>query len=172
MPSPKMDNPWNGRREFAAVILLSLGFGLVGLDRFMILPMFPTIARDLHLKYRDLGVITGALSVAWGFAALISGRFSDMYGHRRVVLVAIIVFSLLIGISGLATSLVTLVAVRSIMGFADGAYNAPSVIATLEVSAPSRHSRNMGIQQMAGPLFGLALAPLIVTQLLQSIGWR
>ena len=59
------------RREVLGVLVLSLGFGLVGIDRFLISTMYPTIARDLHLGYGDIGTITGALAIAWGVAALI-----------------------------------------------------------------------------------------------------
>jgi MFS family permease len=89
-----------------------------------------------------------------------------------VVLAAIVIFSVLVGISGLATSLVTLMLVRAIMGLADGAYTPPSIVATLEASKPARQGRNIGIQQMMLPFFGLALAPLIVTQLLEEVSWR
>ncbi len=40
------------RREFAIVGLMALGFGLVGIDRFMISTMFPVIAHDLKLPIR------------------------------------------------------------------------------------------------------------------------
>ena len=46
---------WDVNYEWKAVALLSLGFGLVGLDRFMILPMFPVIMKDLELNYQDVG---------------------------------------------------------------------------------------------------------------------
>ena len=163
---------WDTAYEAKAVALLSLGFGLVGLDRYMILPMFPTIMRALHLGYQNLGEITGALSLAWGLSALFVGRLSDLVGRRRVVMVSIVVFSLLVGISGLATGLATLLLVRALMGLADGAFAVPSIVATLEASKPSRHGLNLGIQQMVLPLLGLALAPIIVTQLLQTISWR
>ena len=48
--------------ELKTVIVLALGFGLVGIDRFLISTLFPTIARDLHLGYGDIGTITGALA--------------------------------------------------------------------------------------------------------------
>jgi MFS family permease len=163
---------WDTGYEIKAVTLLSLGFGLVGLDRFMILPMFPAIMKDLHLGYQNLGEITGILSITWGIAALFTGRISDLLGRRKVVLAAIVIFSLLVGVSGLATSLITLLMVRGLMGFADGAYTPPSIVATLEASKPTRHGLNLGIEQMMLPLFGLALAPLIVTQLLQDVSWR
>ena len=70
--------------------------------------------------------------------------------------------------AALATGLASLMVLRAMMGFADGAYTPPSIIATLEASHPTRHGRNLGIQQMMMPLFGLGLAPIIVTQLLHG----
>jgi MFS family permease len=66
----------------------------------------------------------------------------------------------------------SLLILRALMGFADGAYTPTSIVATLEASKPTRHGRNLGIQQMMMPLFGLGLAPIIVTQLLKVVDWR
>jgi len=163
---------WDKGYEFRAVLLLCLGFGLVGLDRFMIVPMFPTLMKDLHLSYGDLGSITGVLSVTWGISGFFMGRLSDLIGRRKVVVGAIVAFSLLVGVSGLAGGLASLLVIRAMMGLADGAYTPPSIVATLEASPPSRHGRNLGIQQAALPLFGLGLAPIFVTQMLQVVDWR
>lgn len=158
--------------EIRTVAVLSLGFGLVGIDRFLISTMYPVIARDLHLSYSDIGVITGALAIAWGISALFMGNLSDRIGRRRVLVISLIVFSLLIGASGLATGLLTLIAVRVVMGFADGAYTPVSIAGTLAASPPSRRGLNIGIQQMMLPLFGLGLAPLFVAGVLHFIEWR
>jgi MFS family permease len=163
---------WDIAYEWKAVVLLSLGFGLVGIDRFMIMPLFPVMMKDLHLDYQDLGSITGALSIAWGFSAMLMGNLSDRIGHRKVIIPAIVMFSLLAGLSGLATGLGTLVLIRAVMGLAEGAYTPASIVATLDASKPSRHGRNIGIQQMALPLFGLGLAPILVTQLLKFMPWH
>ncbi len=100
------------------------------------------------------------------------GRLSDRIGRRKVVVAAMVAFSLLVGVSGLAGGLFSLLAIRALMGLADGAYTPPSIIATIEASEPSRHGRNLGIQQMALPLFGLGLGPIFVTQMLQIVDWR
>jgi predicted MFS family arabinose efflux permease len=89
-----------------------------------------------------------------------------------VLTISLIVFSLLIGASGLATGLLTLIAVRVIMGFADGAYTPVSIAGTLAASPASRRGLNIGIQQMMLPLFGLGLAPLFVAGVLRFIEWR
>jgi predicted MFS family arabinose efflux permease len=163
---------WDVSYEWKAVTLLCLGFGLVGIDRFMLLPLFPVIAQELKLDYQDLGQITGILAVAWGVAAMFMGNLSDRLGHRKVLIPAIIVFSLLAGLSGLATGVVSLMAIRALMGLAEGAYTPVSIVATLDASKPSRQGLNIGIQQMALPLFGLGIAPILVTQLLKVVEWH
>ena len=158
--------------EWKAVTLLCLGFGLVGIDRFMILPLFPVISKDLGLDYQQLGQITGVLAIAWGVAALFMGNLSDRYGHRKVIIPAIVVFSLLAGFSGLATGVGSLMMIRALIGFAEGAYTPSSIVATLDASKPSRQGMNIGIQQAALPLFGLGIAPILVTQLLKVVEWH
>jgi predicted MFS family arabinose efflux permease len=160
------------REEIKIVTALSLGFGLVGIDRFLISTLFPVIARDLHLNYSDIGLITGALAIAWGISALFMGNLSDRIGRRRVLTLSLIVFSVLIGASGLAVGLISLIAVRLIMGFADGAYTPVSIAGTLSASPAHRSGLNIGIQQMMMPLFGLGFAPLFVAFALHFVEWR
>jgi len=158
--------------EWKIVVLMSLGFGLVGIDRFMIMPLFPVIMTDLKLDYQDLGHITGVLAVAWGISAMFTGNLSDRFGHRKVIIPAMICFSLLAGASGLAGSVGSLMLIRACMGIAEGAFTPSSITATLEGSNPTRHGLNVGIQQAAMPLFGLGIAPIVVTQLLKVLPWH
>ena len=158
--------------EFRTTLLMALGFGLVGIDRFLIAPLTPAIKADLQLNYTDIGTIASALAGAWALAALFMGNLADRIGRRKVLTGALVLFALLIGASGLATGLLGLVAVRIVMGVADGAYTPPSIAATLEASAPQRRGLNIGIQQMMLPLCGLTFAPLIVGLLLPHMSWR
>ncbi|MAT51010.1 MAG: MFS transporter [Porticoccaceae bacterium] len=167
------DDTWDTRYEWKAVALLSIGFGLVGLDRFMIQPLFPVMMKDLNFDYQDIGLISGVLAIAWGVAAMFCGRLADKVGHRKVLIPAVVLFSLLAGFSGLATGLMSLLFIRALMGLAEGAFTPTSIVATLDASKPSRHGLNLGIQQNMVALIGLGLAPLIVTQLLAVVpSWR
>jgi predicted MFS family arabinose efflux permease len=163
---------WDTRYEWRAVTLLTIGFGLVGLDRWIVAPMFPAIATDLHLNYQDAGNIIGALGLAWGVSAILLGGLSDRIGRKKVLIPAIVLFSILSGFSGMAVSLTSLLLIRGVMGVTEGAFCPTSFAATAEASKPSRRGLNQGIQQSTFALFGLAFAPIIATQLLHVMSWR
>ncbi|WP_085066011.1 MFS transporter [Pseudomonas piscis] len=162
----------SGAYEWKAVLLPALGFGLVSIDRFMIMPLFPVMMKDLRLDFQDLGLITGVLAITWGISSLLTGKLADRYGHRAVIIPAVFFFSVLAGVSGLATGLISLMLIRAVIGFAEGAFTPASIVATLEASRPSRRGVNLGLQQAAMPLFGLALAPIVATQSLSLMDWH
>ncbi|KAI3611535.1 hypothetical protein D8I24_0130 (plasmid) [Cupriavidus necator H850] len=163
---------WDRAYEWKAVTLLSLGFGLVGIDRFMIMPLFPIMMKELGFDYQDLGYITGALAIAWGLSSIFMGSLSDRIGHRKILIPAMLVFSVLCSASGFAGTLGTLVLIRALMGFAEGAYTPVSIVATIDASRPSRHGFNVGLQQTMMPLLGLGLSPILVTQMLKVVPWH
>ncbi|MFZ0498716.1 MAG: MFS transporter [Steroidobacteraceae bacterium] len=158
--------------ERRVVALLTVGFGLTGLDRWIISPLFPTMATDLHLSYQDMGSLIGALGIAWGVFSIIGGGLSDRLGRRRVLVPAILAFSLLSGFSGVVGGFAGLLAIRIIMGANEGAFCPVSFATVSEASRPSRRGLNLGITQSAFPLFGLALGPILATQLLRLMSWR
>lgn len=165
-------NDWDVAYEWKAVVLLALGFGLVGLDRWLIAPLFPSIMKDLHLNAQDVGNCIGILGLSWGIFAALMGGISDKVGRRKVLIPAILVFSLLSGFSGLAGGLASLLAVRALMGVAEGSFCPTSFAATADASHPKRRGFNLGLQQSGFALFGLALSPIIATQLLNVMSWR
>lgn len=96
--------------EWKSVLLLTFGFGVVGLDRWIITPLFPQVMQDLNLNYQDLGNLIGVLGITWSAAAIVMGRMSDRFGRRKVLIPAVILFSLLSGLSGLVFGLIAMFA--------------------------------------------------------------
>lgn len=166
-------NKWDTSYEWKAVTLLGIGFGLVGLDRWIIAPLFPFIMKDLHLTYQDLGNLVGILGICWGVFAIVVGGISDKVGRRKVLIPAVVAFSLLSGLSGFATGFMSLLMIRAIMGLTEGSFCPTSFAATNEASEPKRRGFNQGLQQCTFALFGLGFGPIIATQLLAIVpSWR
>jgi MFS family permease len=173
MSQQRSGSTWDTAYEWRVVALLGAGFGLVGLDRWIIAPLFPFIAADLGLAEGDIGRLAGILGILWGVLAIFSGRLSDRIGHRKVLIPAILLFSLLSGLSGMAQGLSALIFIRALMGAMEGTYCPTSFTAVAAASKPSRRGFNQGLQQSGFALFGLALGPLIATQLLSVVpSWR
>jgi MFS family permease len=161
---------WDTTYEWRAVTLLGLGFGLVGLDRWIIASLLPFgMAADLGLNVQDGGNVIGALGLAWGVFAIFSGRFADKIGHRKVLIPAILLFSLLSGLSGMTTGIMGLLVIRGLMGAMEGSYCPTSFTAVAAASQPRRRGFNQGLQQSGFALLGLGLGPIIATQLLRVV---
>ena len=155
--------------ERKTLILLSIGFGLVGLDRWIIASLFPHMMKDLGLTYQQLGSLIGILGVAWGVCSTVMGRLSDSIGRRNIMIAAMVAFSLLSSFSGFATGFASLLLIRAVMGVAEGAFTPTSVAAVGEASHPSRRGFNQGLQLSMFALMGLGLAPIVATQLLRVV---
>ena len=158
--------------EWKIILVLSLTFGLVGLDRFILPVLFPAFMGELGLDYGDLGNLVGILAVFWGLSAFAMGFVSDRVGRRKVLIPAVIVFSLMSALSGMAAGLVSLLVIRAVMGLAEGPVASTGVAVAVEASHPRRRGMNNGIFQCMISLMGNAIGPIIATQLLLVTTWR
>src|SRR6186713_1595375 len=138
---------WDTGYEWKIILILSLTFGLVGLDRFILPVLFPAFMGELGLSYEDLGNLVGILAVFWGISAFAMGFLSDRVGRRKVLIPAV-------------------------MGLAEGPVASIGVAVAVEASHPKRRGMNNGIFQCMISLMGNAIGPIIATQLLLVTDWR
>ena len=164
----QQNNNWDTDYEWKSVLLLALGFGLVGLDRWILSSLWPAMSADLGFQPGTVGTLAGLTGITWGIFAIFSGRLADKLGHRKIIISAIILFSLMGGFTGMVQGMVMLVMIRAIMGAAEGSFTAPSFTAVTVASKPERRGLNQGLQQCGFALVGFALAPIIATQLLEA----
>jgi len=160
------------RYEFGLVVLLFFTWGTVFLDRMSLLYLAPFIAPDLHLSHTQVGLLVSSLALAWAVSGLIFGAVSDRFGRRPVLVPAVFSFSLLSWLSGVVRSFSQLFLVRTLMGIAEGPTWSTITATVEESSAPERRGRNVGVVVSAAALVGLALAPVLTTQVAARVGWR
>lgn len=171
-PTTNQNSGWDTGYEWKIILILSLTFGLVGLDRFILPVLFPSMMGELGLTFDDLGNLVGILAIFWGLSAFAMGFVSDRLGRRKVLIPAVIIFSLMSVFSGMVGGLVSLLLIRAIMGIAEGPVASTGVAVAVEASHPKRRGMNNGIFQCMISLFGNAIGPIIATQLLLEHTWR
>jgi predicted MFS family arabinose efflux permease len=164
--------PHDTAYEWKVLVLMALGFGLVGFDRYLIASLFPYMMRDLNLNYQQLGSLFGILSFTWGVCAILAGQLSDRTGRKKILIATMIVFSFFSCLSGFATGFVSLMVMRALMGVAEGAFTPVSITAVGEAALPSRRGFNQGMQMGMFSIFGLGVAPILATQLLRIVPWH
>jgi predicted MFS family arabinose efflux permease len=164
--------PPSARYEFGLVVLMFFAWGTVFLDRMSVLYLAPFIAPDLHLTHAQVGLLASSLAIAWAVSSLVMGAVSDRIGRRPVLVPAVFAFSVLSWLSGLARSFAQLFTARTLMGLAEGPTWSTTTATVEESSAPERRGRNIGVVVSAAALVGLAIAPVLTTQIAARSNWR
>ena len=131
----------------------------------------PSIESDLGLTTSQLQWIVSGYVLGYGGFLLLGGRAADLLGRRRVLLIALAVFTVASVLGGLVSDGTLLVITRFLKGAA-AAFTAPaglSIITTRFVEGPERN-RALSIYTATGAS-GFSLG-LVAGGLLTELGWR
>lgn len=160
--------------ENGIVLIMALTFGCLFFDRLALNFLMPYVSKDLNLSNTQIGLLAGALSLAWAFSSFFSTAWAEAKNKKKsVFVIAVFVFSVCSFGSGLATSFITLLLARLVMGFAEGPVIPLAQNFVEKESSPHRLGMNAGILQGVGSaLFGSILAPVLLVQIAENMGWR
>src|SRR5213083_3772285 len=93
------DLRWD-RRLWMSLILLCGVLFLDGLDVSMVGMALPSIRDDLDLTTSQLQWVVSGYVLGYGGLLLLGGRAADLLGRRRVLLIALAVFTVASGVGG------------------------------------------------------------------------
>lgn len=158
--------------QLPLAILLSFAFGTVMLDRMIQLFLAPDLAQAFHLSGGQIGLLAGVVSVCWAVSTAVFGFVSDRVGRKRVLIPAIVAFSLASFLSGLARDFNELLMIRALLGLCEGPCWSVIMALMADHSSNDHRGRNLGVVNCAGSLVGSAIAPIFATQVAAAVGWR
>jgi EmrB/QacA subfamily drug resistance transporter len=159
------------RRAWAMLLVLCGALFLDALDVSMVGVALPSIRTDLHMSTSSLQWVVSAYVLGYGGFLLLGGRAADLFGRRRVFLVALGVFLVASALGGIATDGNVLILTRFIKGVS-AAFTAPaglSIITTSFAEGPARN-KALSIYTATGAT-GFSLG-LVFGGLLTELGWR
>jgi EmrB/QacA subfamily drug resistance transporter len=140
------------RTRWLALYVLCLGDLMIVLDATIVNVALPSIREDLGFSEASLAWVVNAYLLTFGGFLLLGGRFGDLFGHRKLFLTGIGVFTTASLACGLATSQGFLVGARAVQGLGGAVVSAValSLIMTL-FQEPVERTKAMGF-------FGFVLA--------------
>jgi len=171
---PENGQPENGRPEnprvrliFVALLLVLL---LAALDQTIVSTALPTIVGDLggiaHLSW----VVTAYL-LASTISGPLYGKFGDLYGRKRILQTAIVIFLVGSALCGLAQSMTQLIAYRTLQGLGAGGLMVVTLAVVGDIIPPRERGKYQGY---FGGVFGVAtvVGPLLGGFFVDNLSWR
>ena len=134
------------RTRWLALVLLCLGDLMIVLDVTIVGVALPSIKEDLEFSDSSLAWVVNAYLLTFGGFLLLGGRLGDLFGHRRLFLIGIVLFTAASLACGLATSQAMLVGARAVQGVGGAIVSAValSLIVTL-FTEPGERAKAMGV---------------------------
>ncbi|GAB3259109.1 MFS transporter [Nocardioides dilutus] len=153
------------------LITLCIVLFLDGLDVSMIGVALPSIGAELDLSTSSLQWLVSGYVLGYGGLLLLGGRTADLFGRRKVFLIALAVFAMASLAGGLVSSGPLLILTRFVKGLA-AAFTAPtglSIITTNFAEGPARN-KALSIYTVFGA--GGYSSGLLFGGLMTGVGWR
>jgi EmrB/QacA subfamily drug resistance transporter len=134
------------RRRWLALLVLCLGDLMIVLDSTIINVALPSIRADLGFTETSLAWVVNVYMLAFGGFLLLGGRMGDLFGHRRLFLIGLTVFTCASLACGLAGSPASLVGARAVQGLGGAVVSvvALSLIMML-FTEPAERAKAMGV---------------------------
>jgi EmrB/QacA subfamily drug resistance transporter len=134
------------RTRWLALLVLCLGDLMIVLDVTIVGVALPSIREDLGFTEESLAWVINAYLITFGGFLLLGGRLGDLFGHRRLFLAGITLFTLASAACGLATSQGVLVGARAVQGVGGAVVSAVALSLMMTLfTEPAERAKAMGI---------------------------
>ena len=162
------DTPSNDKRWLALYVLCA-GVLMIVLDTTIVNVALPSIRADLHFSETSLVWIVNAYMLTFGGFLLLGGRLSDLYGHRRLFLLGITLFTFASVTCGLSNTQALLITARAAQGLGGAVVSAVALSLIMNLFTEStERAKAMGVYGFVcagGGSIGVLLGGLLTTAL-------
>lgn len=155
---------------------LMFGLFVAFLDRINLSVALPSLSQELGFTGSKFAITSSwALTtflIAYAGANFFGGIFTRKYDPKWVVIILMTVWSLATLVTGFATSVFMLMAMRAALGLAEGVYWPQQSRFARAWFAPHELTRANTLIQYYGQYFALSLGFFILTPVYDVYGWR
>jgi EmrB/QacA subfamily drug resistance transporter len=162
----------DSRTRWLALYVLCLGDLMIVLDTTIVNVALPSIRQDLGFSATSLAWVVNAYLLTFGGFLLLGGRLGDLFGHRRLFVSGISLFTFASVACGVSTTQGLLVAARAVQGVGGAIVSAVALSLMMNLfTEQAERAKAMGIFGfvMAG---GGSLGVLLGGILTDALNWH
>jgi EmrB/QacA subfamily drug resistance transporter len=155
------------------IVLLSIGLliFLINIDYTAVNLTIVPISEEINVDLNSLQWLLSAYVLVWAALVIPAGRFADLYGKRKSLILGLLIFLLGSALTGLGQSIEILIFGRVLQGVGAAIFTAPAWASIFTLATPEKQGFVMGvIMSFAG--LGLAMGPTIAGVIIEEISWR
>src|SRR5438876_9635985 len=143
----------DNRHRWLALYVLCLGSLMIVLDTTIVNVALPSIRQDLGFSETSRAWVVNAYLLTSGGFLLLGGRLGDLFGHRRLFLIGIALFTLASLACGMARAQGFLVTARAIQGLGGAVVSAVALSLIMNLfPEPAERAKAMGFFSRRGSL--------------------
>lgn len=162
--------PLSQRRKITIYVAVLAGMFMASLDMQIIATALPTIAESLG-NLELFGWVGAAYLLATAAVTPFYGKLGDLFGRKRVFMVAIALFVLGSLACGLAWSMPSLIAARVLQGLGGGGLMTSAFAIIADLFEPRERAKYQGYSSAVFTLSGL-IGPVAGGFIAQALGWE
>lgn len=162
----------HAENKWAILALLALAQFMVVLDVSIVNVALPSIAKDLSFTPSNLQWVVTAYTLTFGGFLLFGGRMADLYGRRKIFIIAVSLFTLASFACGHAQSETMIIVLRGVQGLA-AAIMSPSALSIVLSEFEEGKERNKALGVWSAVAAGGAAAGVLLGGILtEYLSWR
>jgi EmrB/QacA subfamily drug resistance transporter len=162
----------NSRTRWYALIVLCMGSLMIVLDTTIVNVALPSIRADLGFSETSLAWVVNAYLLTFGGFLLLGGRLGDLFGHRKLFLSGISLFTVASLVCGISTTQGMLIAARAVQGLGGAVASAVALSLMMTLfTEPAERAKAMGVfgfVAAGGGSIGVLLGGILT----DSINWH
>lgn len=167
-----MTDDLDSKKRWLALIILCFGVLMIVLDTTIVNIALPSIKSDLGFSDSSLVWVVNAYLLTFGGFLLLSGRLGDLFGHRKLFLVGITLFTIASLTCGIASSQFILIAARAVQGLGGAVVTSVALSLIMNLfTEGSERAKAMGVYSFvaaAGGSVGVLLGGILTN----SYNWH
>ncbi|MGI0047732.1 MAG: MFS transporter [Nitrosotalea sp.] len=173
MTSPKLNDDISAKippSAWKTLVILSLIATMAMYAETMLVPALPDLIKDFSISYGSSSWILTTFLISGAIMTPISGKLSDVYGRKKILLIILAIYATGVTMGGFATNFYLMIVVRAMQGIGMSMF--PIAFGIIrEQFPPAKMAIGQGIITSmfgAGSVIGL----LVGGHIIENYGWQ